>query len=143
MEQIIEAKSILKNNTLLSILAESVYNPTEERLINRADRYLLNNNTAVFVNKNNDTYTGIIILEISNLKEIIILDIAVSKNSQQSGIGSALIKYCINIYQPNEIVAETDADAVGFYKKFGFVIFSLGDIYVAGITRYKCILKIR
>ncbi len=30
MKQIVDAKTILKNRDLLSVLAESVYNPTEE-----------------------------------------------------------------------------------------------------------------
>ena len=67
MEQIIEAKSLLKTKDLLSILAESIYNPTEERLNNRADKYITDSNTAIFAIKNNDTYKGIIILDISNI----------------------------------------------------------------------------
>ncbi len=46
MEQIVEAKSRLKNSDLLAVLAESVYNPTEERLISRADKYIINPNIA-------------------------------------------------------------------------------------------------
>ena len=141
MEQIIEAKSLLKTKDLLSILAESIYNPTEERLNNRADKYITDSNTAIFAIKNNDTYKGIIILDISNIKEIIILQIAVTKSCQKSGIGSSLINYCIKTFQPNKIVAETDDDAIGFYKNFGFDILSLGDKYSLGITRYRCILK--
>lgn len=138
MEQIIEAKSILKNEDLLSVLAESLYNPTEERLNNRVDKYITNQSIAVFAYKNNDAYKGVIILDISNTKEIIILDIAVSNNYRKAGIGSSLINHCIKTFEPNKIVAETDDDAVEFYKKCGFDILFLGDKYGAGITRYKC-----
>ncbi|NLK96323.1 MAG: GNAT family N-acetyltransferase [Clostridiales bacterium] len=141
MEQIIEAKSLLKTKDLLPIFAESVYNPTEERLNNRADKYITNQSTAIFAIKNNDTYKGIIILDINNIKEITILEIAVTNNCQKSGIGSSLINHCIKTFKPNDIVAETDDDAVGFYKKLGFDILSLGDKYRVGITRYRCILK--
>ncbi|RII35481.1 N-acetyltransferase [Clostridium chromiireducens] len=141
MEQIIESKSLLKNKQLLSVLAESVYNPTEDRLNNRADKYISNQNTVVFSLKNNETYKGIIVLNLSNIKEIIILDIAVLNSIQKSGIGSSLINHCINIFEPNEIIAETDDDAVGFYKKFGFNIQSLGNKYGVGIKRYKCTFK--
>ena len=141
MEQIIEAKSLLKTKELLPIFAESVYEPTEERLNNRADKYIINPSTAIFAIKNNDTYKGIIVLDISNIKEIIILQIAVTNSCQKSGIGSSLINHCIKTFQPNEIVAETDDYAIGFYKKLGFDILSLGDKYSMGITRYRCILK--
>ena len=141
MEQIVEAKSILKNKNLLAVLAESVYNPTEERLISRADKYIINPNTAVYTNKENDTYKGIIVIDISNINAIEILDIAVSASFQKSGIGSSLINHCINMFHPDEIIAETDDDAVEFYKKYGFDILSLGDKYRVGIMRYQCTLK--
>jgi len=141
MEQIIEAKSILKNSDLLSVLGESVYNPTKERLMNRADKYIINPNTAIYTYKENDTYKGIIVIDISNINAIEILNIAVSASFQKSGIGSSLINYCINMFHPDEITAETDDDAVEFYKKFGFNILSLGDKYGAGIMRYQCTLK--
>ncbi|HWT76996.1 MAG TPA: GNAT family N-acetyltransferase [Mobilitalea sp.] len=140
MEQIIEAKSILRIKDLLSVLAESVYNPTEERLNKKAENYINNLSTAIFAAKSNKTYTGVIILDISNIKRVIIHNIAVNKSYQKSGIGSSLINHCIDTFQPDEIIAETDDDAVGFYKKLGFDIVSLGDKYGAGITRYECTL---
>ncbi|QHQ62013.1 GNAT family N-acetyltransferase [Anaerocolumna sedimenticola] len=141
MEQIVEAKSILKKKDLLAVLAESVYNPTEERLMNRANNYIINPNTAVYANKENDTYKGIIVIDFSNINAIEILDIAVSASFQKSGIGSSLINHCINMFHPDEIIAETDDDAVEFYEKFGFHILSLGDKYGAGIMRYQCTFK--
>lgn len=138
MEQIVEAKSILKNSDLLAVLGESVYNPTEESLIIRADKYIMNPNIAVYAYKENDTYKGIIVIDISNMNAIEILNIAVSASFQKSGIGSSLIYHCINMYHPNEIIAETDDDAIEFYKKFGFHILSLGDKYRVGIMRYQC-----
>lgn len=141
MEQIDEAKSMLKNSKLLAVLAESVYNPTEERLISRADKYIINPNTAVYAYKENDTYRGIIVMDISNINVIEILDIAVSTRYQKSGIGSSLINHCINMFHPDEVIAETDDAAVEFYEKFGFHILSLGDKYGAGIMRYQCTFK--
>jgi ribosomal protein S18 acetylase RimI-like enzyme len=141
MEQIVEAKSMLKNSKLLAVLAESVYNPTEERLISRADKYIIKPDIAVYANKENDTYKGIIVIDVSNINAIEILNIAVAASYQKSGIGSSLINHCISIFHPDEVIAETDDDAVGFYEKFGFYILSLGDKYGAGIMRYQCTFK--
>lgn len=138
MGPIVEVKSILKNRKLLSVLAESVYNPTEERLISRADKYIINQKTAVYAYRVNNIYKGIIVIDVSNINVIEILDIAVAASSQKSGVGSSLINHCISKFHPNEIIAETDDDAVEFYKKFGFQILSLGDKYGAGIMRYQC-----
>jgi ribosomal protein S18 acetylase RimI-like enzyme len=141
VDQIVEAKSVLKNRDLLSVLAESVYNPTEERLISLAEKYIINPNTAVYANKEDDTYKGIIVIDISNSNAIEIMNIAVSTNFQKSGIGSSLINHCIHTFYPNEIITETDDDAVEFYEKFGFHILSLGDKYGTGIMRYQCIYR--
>ena len=40
------------------------------------------------------------------------------------------------------MIAETDDDAVGFYRKVGFSVQPLGNKYVAGINRYLCTLEI-
>jgi ribosomal protein S18 acetylase RimI-like enzyme len=140
MEQIIESKSILKNKELLTVLAECVFNPTEERLFKRVDKYMQNQNIMVFSAKNREMFLGIIVLDISDVNKIIIHDIAVLNNYQSKGIGGSLINHCISVFKPYQIIAETDDDAVGFYRKFGFDILALGDKYGAGIVRYECTL---
>jgi len=39
-----------------------------------------------------------------------------------------------------EVTAETDRDAVEFYRKYGFSIRSLGEKY-AGVKRFVCTLR--
>ena len=141
MEQIVDVKAILKNRNILSVLAESMYNPTEERLINRADKYIMNPYVRVYAMNVDDLYVGIIVMDISDNNKIEILNIAVSPSHQKSGIGSSLIDYCISTLHPFEMMAETDDDAVGFYRKYGFKIESLGDKYGVGIMRYQCNIK--
>ena len=123
---------------MLNILAVSVYNPTKERLHNRAETYENNPATAVYAIQEDDVLMGIIVLDIEDREKIEILDIAVTVNCQKVGIGSSLINYCIETFHPKEIIAETDDDAIGFYRRFGFEIVSLGDKYGAEIMRYQC-----
>jgi len=40
------------------------------------------------------------------------------------------------------IAAETDKDAVDFYKKYGFKALSLGEKY-PGVERFACVLESR
>lgn len=49
------------------------------------------------------------------------------------GLGSKLIEST----KINKMIAETDKDAVNFYKKKGFKITSLGEKY-PGVERFKC-----
>ena len=49
-----------------------------------------------------------------------ILDIAVDPVHRGQGIGSLLIRQVIANHLPQQVVAETDDDAVNFYRKVGF-----------------------
>ncbi|MFD6511145.1 GNAT family N-acetyltransferase [Bacillus sp. NPDC060175] len=59
-------------------------------------------------------------IEINSVKECEIKHIAVSSFQRGKGIGSTMINYVSNKY--SLIYAETDNDAVDFYRKYGFEI---------------------
>lgn len=137
MSLIIDIKPILKTPNVLAILAESVYMPTEERLKKRADGYINNSNVLVYGYKVDNIIYGLIVLDITQKEEIVILDIAVNKGNQHIGIGRKLVEYTLFNLKPNILIAETDDDAVDFYRKCGFVISNLGGKY-PNIIRYEC-----
>jgi ribosomal protein S18 acetylase RimI-like enzyme len=141
MRCFVDVKEILQNRDLLIILALSVYDPTDERLHNRAEAYMSNPDAAVYAIQVDDLFVGIIVLDIADREKIEILNIAVASNHQKAGVGSSLINNCIEKFHPKEIIAETDNDAVEFYRRFGFEIVDLGDKYGAGIRRYQCTYK--
>ncbi|PKH12028.1 GNAT family N-acetyltransferase [Planomicrobium sp. MB-3u-38] len=64
--------------------------------------------------------------------------IAVGVDCRSSGIGSWMIKEVIKLHNIQEIAAETDVDAVDFYRKIGFNIKSLGEKY-PGRERFYCV----
>lgn len=64
-----------------------------------------------------------------------ILDIVVAPEHRGQGVGSFLINRIIANCSPKKILAETDDDAVGFYRKLGFNIIPFESKW--GITRYK------
>lgn len=57
----------------------------------------------------------------------------------KKGIASKLIDYVIKNLGVKIILAKTDKDAVGFYKKYEFKTVTIKN---KEYTRYKCILKI-
>lgn len=63
--------------------------------------------------------------------------IAVGVDCRSSGIGSRMIEEVIKRHEVQEIFAETDVDAVGFYRKIGFNIKSLGEKYPSR-ERFYC-----
>ncbi|PEG15867.1 GNAT family N-acetyltransferase [Bacillus toyonensis] len=74
-------------------------------------------------------------IEINSVKECEIKHITVSSFQRGKGIGSTMINYVSNKY--SLIYAETDNDAVDFYRKYGFEITSLGEKY-PGVERFLC-----
>ena len=135
---IIEAKCYLHNDDFLRILARSVYQPTPQRLWTRAERYQKQPDSVVFAAIYQEHICGIIVADIVSLHSIIILDIAVSEALEHQGIGKAMIFHLIEEYRPAEICAQTDDDAVGFYRHLGFEI-NMAEEKYKGVTRYTCI----
>lgn len=133
---IIDIKSSICENRIYELLAPSVFNPTEERLLNRAKKYQEDEETNVYVYKEDNEYKGIVVFEIFD-STATILDIAVNPEHQGKGIGSKLIDFIFNSFNVNNITAETDDDAIGFYKKYGFTV---ADTKVEFDTkRYTCV----
>lgn len=135
--EIINIKEKLKSEELLEILAESVYMPTAERLNSRAEAYINNSDIIALGASMNNRFLGVIVLDYMGDDELVILDIAVLKSIQKQGIGRTLIEYVKETYQPKCITAETDDDAIDFYRKIGFTVKSLGEKYPR-IMRYEC-----
>ena len=119
----------------MKLLAPSVYNPTEERLLNRAKKYQEDENFNIYAYKEDGRYKGIVIFMIIK-NSASIHEIAVKPEHRGQGIGSKLIDFIFNQFSVEAVVAETDDDAIGFYKKYGF---SVVDTKVEFDTkRYVC-----
>ena len=138
VSSICDIKGIITEPDILKLLAPSVYNPTEERLLNRAKKYQKDEETNVYVYKEDNEYKGIVVFEIVN-NSATILDIAVKPEYQGQGTGSKLIDFIFNSFNAQNITAETDDDAIEFYKKYGFIV---ADTKVEFDTkRYVCICE--
>lgn len=133
---IIDVKESLCNKSVYSLLAPSVFNPTPERLLSRAEKYQADDTVKVYAYSENGEYKGIIAFKIKE-QTAEILGIAVNPEYQGKGIGSRLINYIFSQFAVNKVTAETDDDAIGFYKKYGFTV---ADTKVEFDTkRYVCV----
>ena len=135
MSCVCDVKENITDLEMLGLLVLSIYNPTEERLLKRARQYQDDENTHIYAYNENDKYKGIIVFEIVN-SSATILDIAVKPECQRNGIGSKLIDFIFNQFEIDKVIAETDDDAVEFYKKCGFTVAPANE--VSGIKRYIC-----
>ncbi|ANF96805.1 GNAT family N-acetyltransferase [Paenibacillus bovis] len=66
-----------------------------------------------------------------------IAHLSVMPDEQHVGIGRQMIQAYHRDYPHIQLFAETDKEAVGFYRRSGFVISSLGEKY-PGVERFHC-----
>ncbi|GGH81123.1 ribosomal protein S18 acetylase RimI-like enzyme [Pullulanibacillus pueri] len=83
---------------------------------------------------------GCIGFELLGQKRCVIKHIAVSPSHRYRKIGSEMINFILEKYSLVYVLAETDNDAINFYRKYGFEIKSLGEKY-PGVERFQCIFK--
>ncbi len=99
------------------------------------NNYLKDSNRKLFILELNEEIVGCIGYERIGSEACAIKHIAVSIEQRGKGIGSKMIDFLLD--QFSIIFAETDNDAVNFYKNYGFVISSLGEKY-PGVERFLC-----
>ncbi|HDR7766407.1 MULTISPECIES: GNAT family N-acetyltransferase [Bacillus] len=81
-------------------------------------------------------------IEIIGAKKARICHIAVVPQYRHNGIAWQMIKEVLRMHQLMYLEAETDDEAVEFYKKIGFQVKSLGEKY-PGVERFCCYLEMQ
>ena len=125
---------------IYNIYSACMFNPTFEKFKTKAEEYQNNAATEIYGYFESNKIIGVIVTEESE-SQIEIIGIAVDNNKQKQGVGTKLIDF-IRTKTKKQIFAETDTDAVGFYKKYGF---SIEEKTVSKnddtFTRYLCYLN--
>ena len=114
--RIIDIKGNLHDPHVLDILSHSQYMPTEEKLKDLADTYESDPNTYAFSCVDNNCIIGVVVFKRLTTSTFEIVSIAVAPAFRGQGIGSKLISFAANTLKCAEVSAETDDDAVGFYR---------------------------
>jgi ribosomal protein S18 acetylase RimI-like enzyme len=126
----VEAPTIHPSIIKLLSLATS-----KEKVEIEYENYINFRNRTLFAFELEGETVGGIGVEISSLNLCEIKHIAVSSEQRGKGIGSKMIGFILEMY--TSVSAETDSDAVEFYRKNGFKITSLGEKY-PGVERFLC-----
>lgn len=68
---------------------------------------------------------------------VVLLHVATAPHARRMGVGRRLLAEVRRAAPPElPVIAETDRDAVGFYRATGFTVASLGEKY-PGVERYR------
>ncbi len=134
-----DAKATLMEPDALAVLALSTYESTEEKMKKRAAAHQEDSGVSAYGCWMNGRLTGLVVLR-SHADGMEILSIGVLPEARGHGIASALLDHARTVNPLSPLMAETDDDAVGFYRRYGFDIQSLGEKY-PGVVRYRCTLS--
>lgn len=137
MESIINIKNIFNNVNILKVFADCMYMPTQERLVNCSKEYMAKESIHIYGFYDDAQITGVIAIEQLQDGAAEVKGIAVNSEYRKRGIGKRLIQYSCETLSITELIAETDDDAVEFYKSCGFITekFLKNGKYI----RYNCI----
>ena len=138
MLEFVNVKQNIFDTNILPLLVPSVFEPTPEKLKARAEKYIKRPNTHIYACRDGGKYIGIVVLEVVGTRATV-LDIAVDEACRKQGIGSALLSFVLENFNISELTAETDDDAVGFYKKLGFSVTEIQTVY--DTRRYLCTFR--
>ncbi|MBQ2792089.1 MAG: GNAT family N-acetyltransferase [Oscillospiraceae bacterium] len=118
-----------------------MYLPSKEKFSQKVDGFLADNKVKVFSCQISGKTEGVLVLSLNDPQRPEILGIAVAESSRQTGIGTFMIQQVMTRCHLSALYAETDHDAVGFYRKAGFQITPFTQVYDnIPVTRYRCLL---
>ncbi len=120
-----------------ALLGMSIGDPTAERVARAQLQYEQETDWQLLGYAPAGSLLGSIGFQITAPDETTIRHIAVLPPYRGQGIGRKLVEHLIATRRLERLLAETDRDAVGFYRRCGLVITSLGERY-PGVERFGC-----
>ncbi|BFH68167.1 N-acetyltransferase [Paenibacillus dendritiformis] len=136
----INVKPRLRETAIRELIELSVF-PDPDKVEAVLQRYEQHAEDEVWGYENDGEAAGIIGFRKQG-KEIEILHLAVHPEMRGAGFGRGMILELIHQEQPDVVKAETDEEAVDFYRNIGFRIESRGEIY-PGVERFTCMYETR
>ena len=133
----VDSETFRSSPTLMGILAQSIYQPAEERMHHILQSTYGQAGTALFALCAVDRCVAVAGTRRIGDRSAELLHIAVVPTRRGEGFGRLLIDLLMQEQGLREMVAETDIDAVGFYRNCEFSIASLGEKY-PGAERFLC-----
>jgi ribosomal protein S18 acetylase RimI-like enzyme len=121
------------------LIATCIGKPTPEKIEKVLNGYQKKGND-LYLYVHDEKAVGLMGLVPGRSGAMEILHIAVHEKQRKRGIGRILLEFAAEIHADKTLYAETDRDAVDFYRDCGYEIMSLGK-KKDNIERFKCVLS--
>lgn len=129
---------LLCTDAFFSVVAHSLYQPDEAKLRAVAGLYATGGNHRMAGYLMDGKLVGCAGVDLSEPDRAVLHHLAVGPAHRGFGIGRKMIEGLMAMFSIQCLEAETDGDAVGFYRRCGFAVTNLGEKY-PGVARYSCI----
>ncbi|MCI3919459.1 GNAT family N-acetyltransferase [Paenibacillus sp. TRM 82003] len=126
----------IEEQNIRALIGYSVF-PDPERVEQAVDRYRGEEGLSLFGVESEGEIVGIVGARPMADDRWSIEHLAVRPDCRGAGFGRGLILELIEQVRPQELVAETDEEAVDFYRWIGFEVESLGELF-PGAERFRC-----
>jgi len=133
---LINVKDRVREQEIVDILETCVF-PDPERLERVVLDYAEQPDMELYGYESEDEVVGVVGFRRIEGDEVRILHLGVKPECRGAGFGRGLILELIEMTNPRTVLAETDEEAVEFYRRIGFEIESLGERY-PGVERFRC-----
>lgn len=136
---LINLKERLQEPAVQELLGYSVY-PDPEQLERTLDQYRTLESLELYGLESDGELIGLVGFEMDEEGHLQIRHLSVHPEERGKGFGRGLLLELIERKDPAVLTAETDDEAVDFYRNVGFEVTSLGETY-PGTERFRCIYE--
>jgi ribosomal protein S18 acetylase RimI-like enzyme len=120
-------------------IAWSSFSKDPEHLAALARRFVSEPDKALYAELLEERILALVAVEGAGGETVTIAQIGVDPLCRRRGMGRRLVEHLSTVYCGAKLQAETDRDAVGFYRELGFSVESLGYKH-PGVERFLCTL---
>jgi ribosomal protein S18 acetylase RimI-like enzyme len=140
--QVVDLVPRRERSAVRDLVAHAVGYPTPEKLDRVLGRYAADPARRLVGFERNGALVGMLGFERHGDGCATVWNIAVEPDARRQGVGRAMVSWLVEVAGMSRVDAETDRHAVGFYRRLGFSITSLGERY-PGTERFRCVLDVR
>ncbi len=142
MNRIVDLRNRFISQQVYEIYSACMYMPTWEKFSEQANLLINDDLVSIlgYIHKNN--IIGVLVIQKGTQQRAVIKGIAVNALYRQKGIGRQLVESVFQSFKVKSLFAETDDDAIVFYRHCGFEIEDIVKVYEnKEYQRYKCTLE--
>ena len=125
-----------------AVYKHCMYKPTFEKYRNAMRVVVCDAHSKIYFCEDNGSIVGMLVMK-KEADKAEIVGVAVSEEYRHQGIAKQMLRHAIAEEGLQAVFAQTDDDAVGFYRKCGFEVMKEDIEYPDGVrVRYNCELKL-